>query len=236
VAAFRGSYRCLTYDARGFGASDGSASDPAHSAANDLLGLLDHVGIERAFLIGHSMGGQAVSGVAQAHPERVRALVMSDSPFGFQTAALSRWAAEMLEKIPAGFNVFDHLFAPGFATREPELHYLYTAICRLNAERQQPRATGDYLSAYIRMRDAAAADYSALAVPSLFVVGDQDGLTLPWLIEGTAAAVRDAELAKIAGAGHSAFYERSAEYNHVLNDFLGRVRDAERRQSSASGR
>src|ERR1019366_2090165 len=99
--------------------------------AGHLLGLMDHIGIDRAVLIGHSMGGMAVSGMAQMHPERVRALVMSDTPFGFQTAALTRWAALMIEKISGGFEVLDHLFAPGFAEAEPELHYLYRGICRM---------------------------------------------------------------------------------------------------------
>jgi len=227
VAALRARFRCLTYDARGFGASGGEMGEPAASASDDLKGLLDHVGVDRAFLVGHSMGGLAVSGVAQNHPERVRGLVMGDTPFGFQTETLSRWATQMLEKIPAGFNVFEHLFAPGFAAAEPELHYLYSAICRLNVTRPAPKATTDYLASYVRMRDTPPVDYSGFTVPTLFIVGDLDELTLPWLIEGTAKAVGGARFATIAGAGHSAFYERTDDYNRLILDFFERVRKAE---------
>jgi pimeloyl-ACP methyl ester carboxylesterase len=223
VAALSPHYRCLTYDARGFGLSGGEAGDPASSAADDLQGLLDHIGIERALLVGHSMGGLAVAGVAQKYPERARALVMSDSIFGFQTAAMSRWAAGMLEKIPAGFNVLEHLFTQGFATAEPELHYLYRGLCRLNSTRPRPRNTGDYLEAYVRMRDTPPVDYSGFTVPTLFIVGGQDELTLPWVMEETARAVGGAELVAIQGAGHSPFLEQTAVYNRILLDFLERA-------------
>jgi 3-oxoadipate enol-lactonase len=220
VAALRKRFRCLTYDARGFGLSGGGWGAPEDTAANDLMALLDHLGIERAFLVGQSMGGIAVSGVAQRMPERVRGLVMGDTPFGFQTAALSQWAVQMLDKIRAGFNVFEHLFAPGFAQAEPELHYLYTGICRLNSTRPLPKNTGDYLDGYVRMREAEPADYSRFPVPSLFIVGAQDALTPPWLIEATAKAVGGSRFLVIPGAGHSAFLERSEIYNKAIVEFF----------------
>ena len=226
VAALRDRYRCVIYDARGYGQSGGGWGVPEDTAADDLKGLLDHLEIERAFLVGHSMGGMAVSGVAQRFPERVRGLVMSDTPFGFKTAALSRWAAEMLEKIPAGFNVFEHLFGPDFAEAQPEMHYLYTAICRLNSTRPLPRDTPAYQDAYIRMRDAPPVDYSQFPTPTLFIVGDRDELTLPWLIESTAKAVAGSSFIAVPGAGHSAFFERSDIYNKTVSEFFDRVQSA----------
>src|SRR6185369_8850133 len=92
VAALKPHYRCLTYDARGHGMS--SEAEPHKEAdeagAADLLALMDHVGIEKAFLNGHSMGGWAVSPIAQRHPERVLGLVMTNCVFGFATPALSK--------------------------------------------------------------------------------------------------------------------------------------------------
>src|SRR4051812_10336869 len=132
VAALRSSFQCLTYDARGFGMSGGEPGGGGSTPAQDLLGPLDHVGVDRALLVGQSMGGWAVSGVAQAHPDRAAGLVMGDTPFGFSTAALSKWAAEMLHKIPDGFDVLENLFAPDFPREQPEMHYLYQALNRLN--------------------------------------------------------------------------------------------------------
>ena len=49
VTALRSRFRCLIYDARGFGLSGGEWGAPEDTAANDLMALLDHLGIERAF-------------------------------------------------------------------------------------------------------------------------------------------------------------------------------------------
>jgi pimeloyl-ACP methyl ester carboxylesterase len=220
VAALKDRFRCVTYDAPGFGLTPATAG--LHKTpADDLLSLMDELEIERAVLVGHSMGGLAVSGVAQRHPERVRGLVMSDTPFGFQTEALSRWATQMLEKIPNGFKVLEHLFAPGFAGREPEQHHLYQAICRTRLPVPPSPEPPDFAAAYIAMRDAPVVDYSSFPVPTLFIVGNEDELTLPWLIEGTAQAVGGARLEVIDGAGHSPFYERTEVYNRVLAGFIG---------------
>jgi pimeloyl-ACP methyl ester carboxylesterase len=219
VAALKDRYRCVTYDAPGFGLSP-PAAGLHKTPADDLLSLMDELEVERAVLVGHSMGGLAVSGAAQRHPDRVRALVMSDTPFGFQTAALSRWAAQMLEKIPAGFDVMEHLFAPGFAEREPEMHHLYQTICRAKLPAAPPPTPPDFSAAYIAMRDAPPVDYSNFPVPTLFIVGSEDELTLPWLIEATAQAVGGARLEVIEGAGHSPFYERTEIYNRALTGFI----------------
>ena len=60
-------------------------------------------------------------------------------------------------------------------------------------------------------------------MPSLFIVGDQDELTLPSLMEGTAKAVKGAEFATVAGAGHSPFIEQTDAYNALLTRFFERV-------------
>lgn len=223
VAALKGRYRCLTYDARGYGLSDTAEQvvDAVHNAGDDLLALMDHLDIGRAILVGHSMGGMAVSGVSHSRPERVRKLVMSDTPFGFQTAALSRWAVQMMDKISNGFNVMENLFAPGFAEREPEMHGLYQAICRMRVNELPARPADDRaFEPYRRMRDAAPGDYSAFPLPSLFIVGDQDQLTSPWMMEETAAMVGGAKFVTIPDAGHSPFFEQSKLYNAALKAFL----------------
>jgi pimeloyl-ACP methyl ester carboxylesterase len=221
VAALRDRYRCLVYDARGFGLSGGVWGAPEETAAADLDGLMRHLGIDRAFLVGQSMGGMAVSGVALRHPERVLGLVMGDTPFGIATPALSKWAAETLEKM-AHFNVFEHLTAPGFASANPGLHYLYHAIARLNSTRPLPADTTDYAAGYVRMRDQPPLDLSAYAVPTLCLVGEHDALTPPWLMEATAGALK-ASLRVIPGAGHSAFFEKSDLYNAAITDFFEQV-------------
>jgi pimeloyl-ACP methyl ester carboxylesterase len=216
VAAFAGRFTCVTYDSRGFGSSPpGKIPSTTNMARDDLLALLDHLGFDRATLVGHSMGGAAVSGVAQTWPERVERLVMSDTAFVFATPALSEWAAGMIEKITTGFDVLDHAFAPGFSERQPALAHLYRSLGRLNPPRTGPRG----FQAYERWRDQAPVDYRSFAVPTLFIVGTEDELTEPWLIRATAAAVGGSELVEITGAGHSAYAEQAAAFNEAVLAF-----------------
>ena len=218
VAALQGRFRCVTYDARGFGQSTfGDAPQTDNLHRDDLLALMDHLEIARAHLVGQSMGGLAVSGVAIAAPARVDRLVMSDTPFNFATPALAKWSVEMMDKITNnGFDVLEHLFAPGFDRRCPDLWFLYRALSRLNPVRDGPRG----LEAYEAWRDQPVGDYRNFAVPTLFIVGTEDELTLPWLMRATAAAVGGSTLVEIEGAGHSPYAEQTVVYNDVLQRFL----------------
>ena len=217
VVAFHHDHRCITYDARGFGLSSRTPSDRGTDVHwLDLLGLLDALDVGRAVLVGQSMGGWAVSGMAQNRPDRVDGLVMADTPFNFATPALSQWAVEMIEKITQGFDVVAACLSPRFAEREPGLAHLFHALSRLNPPRTGPRG----LDAYAQMRDQAPGDYTGFAVPTLFIVGDVDALTFPWLIEATAAAVGGARVATVADAGHSAYFERAEAFNECLRGWM----------------
>jgi 3-oxoadipate enol-lactonase len=217
VAALQRRFRCVTYDARGFGQSAvGTVPETDNIHRDDLLALLDHLAIERAHLVGQSMGGLAVSGVAISAPARVDRLVMSDTPFNFATAALAEWSVMMMDKITNGFDVLDHLFAPGFDQRCPDLAYLYRGLSRLNPVRDAPRG----LEAYEAWRDQPIVDYRDFAVPTLFIVGTEDDLTVPWLMRATAEAVGGSTLIEIEGAGHSPYAEQTAIYNDALERFL----------------
>jgi 3-oxoadipate enol-lactonase len=216
VAVFRRHFRCVAYDARGFGASPaGVLPAGTNPFGDDLLALLDHLGVEQACLVGHSMGGLAVSGVAQRHPERVRRLVMSDTPFNFATAALAQWSGQMLVKLADGFDVMAHLYSPGFAEWAPELAYLYQALNRLNRRPEGPSR----VEVYQTWRDQPEGDYRPFEVPTLFIVDSEDELTYAALIRETSAAVHGSEVLQIEGAGHSVYAERADIFNEAVLDF-----------------
>lgn len=221
VYELRNRFRCLTFDQRGLGRSTG-AENYADADA-DVLALMDHLGIDRAHVNGHSGGGWAASKLAQAHPDRVRSLIMTSSHFGFQTAAMARWAGEMLQKLQSGFDIRQHMHGRHFAETQPELAFLHHAIRRASAHSAAAGGSGaDYLDVYRAMQAAPPLDYPAFAVPSLFVVGTEDQLTVPSVVRGTAAAVGGSTLREIPGAGHYVQIEAAAAYNDVLREFLSR--------------
>jgi 3-oxoadipate enol-lactonase len=223
VYALRNRYKCLTYDARGSGQTEGTADSP--NGDRELIALMDHLGIKKAFLNGWSAGGSAVAKVTQAHPDRVHALIMTCCVFGFQTPVLSKWAAEMLDKFSKGFMIGDHSRGKTFAERDPQAAYLSAAIGRLNERVRPPTSTAytkRFGSAYEEMRDAKPVDYSKFNVPTLFVVGEQDELQVPWLVRGTAELVHGAKIVEIPDSGHGPPVEQSGIYNATLMTFMDR--------------
>jgi pimeloyl-ACP methyl ester carboxylesterase len=84
-------YRVLTVDIRGHGRSSTPATgyDP-FTIADDLVRLLDHLGIAAVVAVGHSWGGQIVTALAVEHPRRVAALVVLDPAYGAQDESALR--------------------------------------------------------------------------------------------------------------------------------------------------
>src|SRR4029077_2135505 len=101
VGALRGEYRVITWDERGFGETEFDGQPFTYwDSARDCLGLLDHLGIERAVVGGMSQGGFLSLRAALLAPERVRALVLIDTQAG--TAAPERVRALVLIDTQAG--------------------------------------------------------------------------------------------------------------------------------------
>lgn len=87
VAALAPEYRVITWDERGFGGTRATGSFSYWDSASDLIGLLDHLGIDQAVLGGMSQGGFVSLRAALVAPDRVRALVLIDSQAGQEDPA-----------------------------------------------------------------------------------------------------------------------------------------------------
>jgi pimeloyl-ACP methyl ester carboxylesterase len=102
IDALRGSYRCVSWDQRGHGATEASGDWSFWDSADDLLGLLDHLRVESAFLVGMSQGGFISLRTALAGPPRVRGLVLIDTQAGLESpdlvpaydAMVAQWTTE----------------------------------------------------------------------------------------------------------------------------------------------
>ncbi len=82
VEALKSSYRVITWDERGFGGTKATGEFTYWDSANDVLGLMDHLGIDSAVVGGMSQGGFLSLRVALTAPERVRALILIDTQSG----------------------------------------------------------------------------------------------------------------------------------------------------------
>ena len=135
VPVFAPDYRVVTWDQRGFGLSTNRARARESRAPRpaDLLAILDHLGVERAHVVGQSLGGWAAMGLAIAHPDRVRSLVLADTLGGIPVEGWWKAAAPSPRDGP-----FNHpALSNDFCVRHPERAHLYLQIGGL---RRDPHA------------------------------------------------------------------------------------------------
>jgi len=220
VPRFARERRVVLWDQRGFGRSSahGGANTPARASA-DLAALLAHLGIARADLIGQSMGGWAVLGLALAQPERVRSLVLADTPGGIDTPELrAAWANIGRGGGFASQELGRHAaVAADFFERHPERATLYQQLGGFG----DPKLA-DVLPALVAARHDAAV-LAKLACPVLLIVGAVDGLFSPEVIAASAKQLPAASRARVVTipcAGHSPYFEDPDAWNRAVTEFL----------------
>ena len=138
VPHFADRYRCVTFDHRAFGRSTCAPENilVRHYVA-DLEKILEDAEIGEVAIVCQSMGGWTGLRFAIAHPERVRCLVLGNTPGGVMTDALRAHARTRPNTIEnADFN--NYALAPDYHEREPVMGFLYNqigAFNRLRADR-----------------------------------------------------------------------------------------------------
>jgi len=171
VAALRDRYRVITWDERGFG---GTVYDGAPftywDSASDCVGLLDHLGIERAVIGGMSQGGFISLRVALSAPERVRALVLLDTQAGTEAPEVIPLYRGMIEEWVANGPSDDiTTVTAGLILGEPGLEAQW--IARWKARRQEELAMpGETLIS----RDDVTDRLAEISAPALVVHGTAD--------------------------------------------------------------
>ena len=218
VAEFSRSFRCTTFDARGWGLSRGDMAVGRFSLGTDLVALMEHLEIEGAHLIAQSMGGRAVAGVCRLAPQTIRSIVLCGTTAGATDDRVRELQDELKEERGEG-GLREHALAPGFEEANPGLALLYRQLNAINPSR--PRGMlGRPPSTY---RGSTHEMLANLGVPVLYIVGEHDLITSPEMIRQAKALIAGAEYYEVKGAGHSCYFERATEWNRVVGEFLGRA-------------
>jgi pimeloyl-ACP methyl ester carboxylesterase len=190
-------------DLRGFGES--STVDSFYTMediASDIAALLDHLEIQKAAIVGHSMGGYVALAFARLYPERVSGLglvssqVLADPPDRKEGRYKS--AAEVGDK---GIGSVVTAMTSKFTTN-PELQ----EFARESMERQEPAAYIGALKAMAERVDSTPL-LSALRIPVVLVHGDADQLIPIDRAREVKAALPNAYLVEINSAGHMPMME-----------------------------
>ena len=221
----RTTYRVITPDLRGYGESSvtvGKVGLADHAA--DLRDLLDHLGVEQIILGGLSMGGQIVMEFCWQFPERVRALILSDTFAQLDTPEGKENRIRMAERLVreglSGYaaEVLPKMMTPKNVESQPAL-----AAYVLN---MMKNSSPEGAAASLRGR-AERRDYLPLlpeiSVPTLIVVGKEDEFTPVRDAELMHSLIPNSKMAVIEGAGHMPNLERISEFNAVLAQWLASI-------------
>ena len=226
-------YRCITWNARGFPPSDVPDDTGAYSqdrARDDVLAVLDALDIERAHVVGLSMGGFATLHFGLAHPGRARSLVVAGVGYGaepdqrerfrseaditarvLRTEGMAAWAAayslgptrvQLQNKDPRGWREFADMLAEHSAAG--------SAHTQQGVQKERPSVFD------------LAEGMKALTVPTLIVTGDEDW---PCLVPSVfmKRAIPSAGLLVVPNTGHTVNLEEPAAFNAALADFFAQV-------------
>lgn len=219
-------YRVITYDVRGHGGSEvGDGQYTLEFFVDDFLGLLDHLKIEKAAVVGLSMGGYIALRAIERSPERFRALVLCDTRSEADTnegkikrsASIKSLKTEGVKKFAEGF--VKAVFAPQtFETKPDTVRFIQEII-----EKTSPAAIAGTLLA-LAARTETTQSLPNIKVPTLVLVGEHDTLTPPSAAEAMHAKIPDSELHVIPGAAHMSNLENPEEFNKHLLDFLSQLK------------
>ena len=194
-----GGFDTLTYDLRGHGLSDVAQGYTVADLADDLIALLDHLGLSAVILCGVSVGGMVAQSVAARRPDLLRAVILSNtaSRIGSDERWNDRIAAVQAGGIEAiAEGILDNWFAPTYRAAHPDLWALHRAmLCRT--------PEGGYSATCAAIRDTdLRADAGSIAVPTLCIAGAQDRSVPPDQVEALARAIPGARLEVLDGVGH----------------------------------
>lgn len=223
VEALRDTWRCITWDERAHGATE-STDEPFTywDSANDLLGLMDHLGIEKAVLAGMSQGGYLSLRAALTAPDRVRALVLIDTQPGTEDPAHLEAYDQMLDvwtNSPDGppQELLDIVGAIILGT-----DWAGTPVWQDKWRSMPAKRVRQAYNTLIGREDDVRSRLGELTMPAIVIHGSNDAaIDVP-----TASALADAlssELHLIEGAGHAANLTHPEPVNTVLKPFLDRV-------------
>jgi pimeloyl-ACP methyl ester carboxylesterase len=220
-------HRVIALDQRGHGDSDRAEIYGSAPMGADVIGVLDALGIERAVLVGHSMGGTVAVAVTALHPERVVALVLGDigPEVGSEGAA-------RIQRNTRSRDVFEGVDDAVATQTELNPTANPDALRHRVAHNLVEEPDGSFTWKYDRaLRDGSAryegyardeqwAFLAAIRVPVLLIRGELSDILSEEIADRMLATIPDARMVTISGAGHSIATDAPAAVAAAIADFV----------------
>lgn len=226
--AFRKHFRVITFDNRGVGRTDKPGGPYSiRMMAEDTVGLMDHLGIEKAHILGVSMGGYIAQELAINHPERIKKLVLGC------TYARQDETSGHTSEYYKGLDLVDNC-PPDELRRTPVGKVLCAEFPLAFNSRLGNIALAPFLDIYARLMatSGVAAQFQAIVehdtlarlkmiqAPTLVITGTRDRIIKPGSSEVLASMIPNARLVKIEDGSHSIFMGKRKRFNKEVLDFL----------------
>ena len=213
----RAGYRVIGYSRRGY--RESSAGDPNKpgTAVEDLRMLLDHLKIERCHVVGTAGGGLVSGGFGLHYPGRTLTITIACS-------MLTLTEPKVLELLSLRGEPFSGTLPHHFTELSPS----YRALCKEGVALWKDLAhkaraeQGNVLPAQPYGGPETLADIGRIGVPTLLIYGDADLGCCPPMGRLFHKAIPNSEFVVFTETGHSAYWERPAEFNAVVLDFMKR--------------
>jgi 3-oxoadipate enol-lactonase len=222
---FAGRYRVIRYDLRGFGKS--AFPTGPYSNVEDLYALLKFLKVERASLIGLSLGGMIAADLALEHPEMVDRLVLASSALrGYQSPRNEKTVAVSKAAEERGMKSAIELWLehPFFATGRSNAAYQRRMRSMLAENFRYWGPWGPELKAIVVTwpKPPTIERLSEIHAPTLIVVGDKDAGNILSIADVLAAKIAGARKIVVRNVSHHLNMEKPREFNKVVLDFLAR--------------
>lgn len=222
IAPLAAGHRVVRYDRRGYGRSEPPSAPYSNLA--DLAALLDHLGVERAALVGSSSGGGLALDFALTHPRRVTALVLVGAVvdgLGYSRHFIARNRGNYSEDLATRIERWAddrYVVAPGNTAARQRVREL------LRANPQNfDRAKSRFLEEDDGGAEPALRRLGEIAVPTLLVTAAEDIPDVHVHAGGIEAGIVGARRVVIPDAGHLVYLEQPEAFNEAVLAFLSQI-------------
>ena len=209
-------FRCLTFDARGFGRSESKDENSMGHASDDVLALANGLDLDRFVLIAAAYGGFGGLDFALRFPERLIAFVLATSQGGITDPDFVETRQRIAGPEVRGMPIQFRELGPSYRVESPAGVERWLQLLH-EARGEEAKRQETYSQTTLAMLEA-------LAVPTLVLAADADLLAPPALMRSMAERIPGAEFVTIADAGHSAHWERPGQWNQTVLQFLEKHR------------
>jgi 3-oxoadipate enol-lactonase len=224
VAVLSQNYYCITYDVRGLGQSaPGDGQYTLESLVDDLLRVVEELKLDRPVAVGLSMGGYITLRAAQKTPESFRGLVLCDTKSAADDDAGKLARVQAIKSINRdGMSAYASYIVPRcFSSDAPDKSSQLFQEALDEVRQQNPLGVKGCLLAMAGRTDTTVF-LAKIAMPTLFIVGENDLLTPAALMRSMQEKISGSELSVIPGAGHMTPVENPTAVNQALNSFLAK--------------